>query len=90
MIRLEYSTEYKGKIETLTFKLDPTYYGIGQYTDINDVRWDIHAVKWDGNKKIVWARVVDNLPIYRTDEFACFQGYSASWKPYFVKIEKEF
>jgi hypothetical protein len=91
MFSLRYTSPYKEEIKTIKFKSpdgkknNPIWQGLGWYIDVDGVKWDIRGVL-GGERPYVWARPVDNLPIYRTDIESFGMGYSATWLPYYVEI----
>jgi len=86
-MRLSYFTKYDGEMKTLQLTKSPFYYGTGYYDDINGVRWDINGV-YGGDKPYVTARLVSNIPYYRTDSESNQFGYHV-WKPYYFEIIKK-
>jgi hypothetical protein len=78
----------EGKIKTLTFPKgsNPVMSGSGWYTDVNGIRWDVWGAISGNGISMIWARMIDELPLYSTQP-SFWINYSASWDPYYLEIE---
>lgn len=89
---MSYTVKQKEEVKTIKFassdgkENNPRWHGMGWYTDVNGVKWDVNGVFSDKNKLRVWARPIDNLPIYKTDSESFGMGYCATWLTYKVEI----
>ena len=81
MFKLTYTTPYEGEIKTLKLTRNPSYYGLGHYTDVDGVIWDVHSIF--GN--VLNARPVDNSPYYSTANDGHSFG-NHEWIPYFYEV----
>jgi len=92
MLRMSMSTpcSIQGHLKLIR---DPLYYGLGFYTDVDGVEWDVYGVFGGGftkdGKSFIQARPVDNHVIYDTSTDVGCQGYSACWKPYTFEVVKD-
>lgn len=87
-MRLSYTSEFKGEVETLKLKQNPLYHGLGNYEDIDGNIWDIHGVIGNNGKPYVQARIVNaNNPYYSTASYAHSYG-THTWIPYYFDVVK--
>jgi hypothetical protein len=85
-MKLSYFSKYEKEIKTLKLTLDPLYYGIGHYKDIDGNLWDIHCVIGMGDRPYICARPVDhNSPYYSTASWGHSYGFH-SWIPYYFEV----
>lgn len=81
---LNYASKFNGQIKTITFKKEdsPFRYGLGYYTDINNIEWDISCII--GNK-------INARPVNYNEEYYSTQANSndsglREWLTYNVKL----
>ena len=73
---------HKGPVETLRFHVDPRRKGLGIYTDVDGIKWDVYAIYRD----YITARRVDMHPsYYGTATGDNSNGYHV-WLPYHVEV----
>jgi len=84
--RASWLSEYKGPIETLRLHKDPWKCGIGHYTDVDGVRWDVYGLHNGGSGRTVMARRINDAPgYYSTETNADMSGFHR-WIPYKVEV----
>jgi hypothetical protein len=82
MFRATWFSEYKGKVGTLRFCVDPRKHGLGHYRDTSGRQWDINAIIGEH----VCARPVDQHPsYYGTHPDDTSNGFHR-WIPYRVEV----
>ena len=90
-MRLSYFDKYEGEVKTLILKKNPLYYGLGNYEDINGIVWDVMCVfgagVCGGDKPVINARPVTDIPYYSTATYANRNGLH-EWLPYYFEIQK--
>jgi len=84
MFRMEWFLKYKGEVKHLKLKRNPFMFGIGIYKDEKGKMWDIIAIIG----KNILARLVDDCPIYRTDDSAGSGSYNIKYIPYTFSVCK--
>ena len=67
---------------TLRFEVDPRRHGLGHYTDVDGVQWDVRGI----HGKYIQARRVGHHPDYYSTASSSNQGGSHTWEPYEVEI----
>ena len=82
MFHLSYTASHQGPIETLRFHEDPRRRGLGIYTDVDGVRWDVHAIRGEH----VNARRIDHHPSYYGTATGDNSNGFHTWPPYTVEI----
>ena len=83
-MKLSYSIPYNKSIQTLSFNKDPFIYGLGLYTDVHGIVWDIICLI-GGKHPYVNARTADHHVLHSTCSEYCAQ-YSCTWEPYYVQV----
>lgn len=95
MFYASWTSPYHGPVETLRFRpeQDPLRRGLGEYTDVDGVRWHVHAIMHGR----VNARRVDAHPDYYSTATGAgsYQGTMSApspihtWPPYDVEVVPE-
>jgi len=91
-MNISYFSKYEGEVKTLILKKNPLYYGLGNYTDINGIVWDVMCVFGAGvfndcNKPVINARPVTDIPYYSTATNANSYGIH-EWLPYYFEVQE--
>jgi hypothetical protein len=82
--------EFKGEVKTLRLTRDPFYYGLGDYEDIDGVKWNVRCVIGIGERPYVNATRADNLhPYFGSTANEQFGLVTQSWEPYYVVVVDE-
>ncbi|MDB4278106.1 hypothetical protein N9917_00600 [Deltaproteobacteria bacterium] len=102
MFSASWDTPYKGEIKTLRFHKNPIRHGLGHYTDVDGVQWDVYAIKHDGKQNYINARRIDQhqgYSDYNTGPSTWPTGTASggnghgemihTWIPYYVEVVDE-
>jgi len=85
MFHLSYTSPHKGPVETLRFHVDPRRRGLGHYTDVDGVVWDVHAIMGEH----INARKVAHHPRYYGTATGDNSNGSHTWAPYKVEVVQD-
>jgi hypothetical protein len=81
---------YEGEIETLHLRADPFKRGLGLYLDVDDKTWDIVALRGDGERKVVNARLACADQGYDySSETSNRPSCVTTYIPYYFEVEKK-
>lgn len=91
MLLINSRTKYEGEIKTLKLTQDPKMYGLGTYTDIDGIQWDVRcyigAPYSETGIPYINARQITNIPYYSTGTDGHSYG-SHEWLPYYYEVIK--
>jgi hypothetical protein len=82
MFHLSYTSPHEGPVETLRFHVDPRRRGLGIYTDVDGVQWDVYAIMGQH----INARKVSEHPRYYGTAIGDNSNGSHVWPPYKVEV----
>lgn len=82
MFYASWTSPHQGPVETLRFTVDPRRKGLGIYTDVDGVRWDVHAIIGEH----INARRIDQHPRYYGTATGDNSNGFHQWPPYKVEV----
>lgn len=89
MISISSRTKHEGEIKTLKLTQDPKIFGLGTYTDIDGVQYDVRCYIGESlsetGKPYINARPITNIPYYSTATDGHSYG-SHTWIPYYYEV----
>ena len=92
MFSATFFSEHKGEVKTLKLTQNPFLRGLGTYTDVEGIQWDIKSMVGKSyspsGKAYVNARRISDNPSYYSTAADSSQNGHHEWKPYYFEIIK--